>query len=96
MFQLDQLVLIGPSLAYGAAAQTFTTCFSWTSWSSLVHPTQFWDALPVIGSEVSVGPAGPHWSISTIPKGTTTRPILFQLDQLVLIGPSLSIRTERW
>ena len=63
MFQLDQLVLIGPSKP--------STVRTWTK-------------------EVSVGPAGPHWSIFVVRRGPAGRHLAeFQLDQLVLIGPSL-------
>ena len=63
LFQLDQLVLIGPSLAY--AEDNFSGfSFSWTSWSSLVHlAVQCGNSGDGSRVRVSVGPAGPHWSI---------------------------------
>ena len=87
-FQLDQLVLIGPSSVppkLTPRTHTVSVGPAGPHWSI---PRDC--SLSLTQLSVSVGPAGPHWSIQV--DQVITILFLFQLDQLVLIGPSRQLR----
>ena len=93
LFQLDQLVLIGPSIkeqALDVAWLHVSVGPAGPHWSILGGPFISADDIEA----VSVGPAGPHWSIPRV-CGRQFQRFQFQLDQLVLIGPSRSTMREQ-